>query len=192
MPKRNVTSKKRTRKTVHFSESDKILIQLQDIASKGQKDASAANSLKMWYLEHKSWTTKQWAYARALAARSKDKTAKKLAKSRKLYLYAITDGTAVKLGYSSDINKRIKAMQTGHPAHLKAIWKYYTGTNEAQAQNLEKKLHRCCKTHRIRGEWFRLGAMNIVEQFKIKHSASRDRCIEEQEFEIVAAAQERI
>lgn len=192
MGKGEIMSKRKRskKKTLHFTDADKVLIGLEKVAKAGQKDAEAANSLKLWWLEHKEWSQKQWLYAKAIVARHGKPRAK--TKQAKYHLYAITDGRSVKLGYSSDIKKRIKQMQTGHPEVLKCVWKYYTGTNEVQAKNLEKKLHRFCKKYRVRGEWFAKNCLTLVDQFSIKEKITRDFNIERQEVEIMLEAEQHI
>lgn len=185
MSKRNRSKKKK----VHFAEADNLLVRLEEIAKSGNEDASAANSLKLWWLEHKSWTSKQWVYVKALCAKNRKKRAPA---KKKFYLYAISDGSAVKLGYSSNIRSRMKSMQTGHPSTLKCIWEYYVGRSEVETKNLERKLHRVCKKHKIRGEWFGYDCMVLVNQFSIKEKMTRDFENEEQEIVIVAAAMDRI
>ena len=171
MPKINRNRKSRSKK-IHLTEADSLLIDLEKVSMTGSSQASAANSLKMWYLQHKYWSVKQWCYAKSIVAKSK-KTAKP-SKPKKYNLYAITDGTYVKLGYSSNIPARIKAMQTGHPEPLTLSWKYYTGTTESEAKRLETKLHRFCRNHKVRGEWFNSDCMAQVERFKINEKVNID------------------
>ena len=165
MSKIKSKGKKRSRK-IHLTDADSLLIDLEKVSMGPSSDASSANSLKIWYLQNKFWTEKQWSYAKSIVYRSKK--ASKPVKKKKFKLYAISDGRFVKLGYSSNIKSRIKAMQTGHPEGLCCIWEYYTGTIEVEAKRLEKKLHRFCDKYRVRGEWFESSCMTIVEQFKIR------------------------
>ena len=146
----------------------------------------------MWYIENGCWTKKQLSYVKALVRRFKDGGSKKAKKERKYQLYAITDGHSVKLGYSSDVRRRMSSMQTGHPETLKCIWKFYTGKNEDQAKRLEKKLHRFCKKYAKRGEWFEMGCMPLVEKFSTTEKTKRDFNIERQEMEIALKAMNKI
>jgi len=170
MPKRNTTNKKRSQK-VHLTDADKILISLENIAMEGGQDARTANSLKLWYIEHKSWSSKQWDYARAIIRKSKDKP--KAGKPKKYYLYALVAGPAVKLGFSSNINSRIKQVQTGQPHKLECVWRYYTGTNQAEAKKLESKLHRWCLKWKVRGEWYAIECMPTVEKFTLNDKTAK-------------------
>lgn len=181
MPKAKRKSNKRSKNKLNFSEAEEVLIGLDTVVKSGSEDAVTANSLRIWWLRNQSWTLKQWAFARSIIAKHGAKKAKaKAKKSKKYHLYAISDGTAIKLGYSGNIGSRIKAMQTGHPQELTCVWKFYTGRGEPDARTLEKKLHRFCSKYALRGEWFSLDCMTIVEQFKIKESISRDYQTEQQ------------
>ena len=92
----------------------------------------------------------------------------------------------IKIGYSSDIRKRIAAMQTGCPQTLKCVWKYYAGSIESDAKSLEKKLHRYCKKHHVRGEWYKKDCMAIIEQFSVKEKLKSDRAQIGNDIEILA------
>lgn len=165
-------SKKRTKK-LHLSESDILLKGLQDISRAGTVNSERARSFINWWLSNKSWTENQWAYIRHLIADHR-KPKKVLNVDRKYHLYAISDGTALKIGFSCDIPKRCKAMQTGHPIKLKVAWKYYVGMDRKEAIKLEAALHRFCKKERIRGEWFMLSAAAKLEKFQVKRTDKDD------------------
>lgn len=165
MPKQN----RKKQKKLHFSEAEHLLIGLEKIYKSGSEDARTAHSLASWWLEHKSWTTAQWVYAKSLVARSTRKRPAK--KPSKYYVYAVSDGEFVKIGFSNNIQSRIKSMQTGHPRPLKCIWKYYAGDKATDAKRMEGKLHRYCKKHRVRGEWFGSGCIPMIEKF----SAGNDK-----------------
>ena len=147
----------------------------------GSADSRAARSLADWWLVHKSWTQKQWLYARALVNRDRKKKAKP--KVKKYYLYAITDGEFIKLGYSSSISGRLKAMQTGHPKPLKCLWRYYVGKTEAVARRLERKLHKYCSKQRVRGEWFSMACAARVEEFSAKNEKAQQEIEQELDLE---------
>lgn len=78
------------------------------------------------------------------------------------YVYAITDGKAIKIGWSTrhpaSIGGRLSQLQTAHPADLTLL-----GAVIADAA-LERELHSRFSEYRIRGEWFRY-APAIVEYF---------------------------
>ena len=72
----------------------------------------------------------------------------------KNYLYVITSGKKnFKIGYTNDIGKRIKSLQTGNPTELALDILIEVGS-EYQASNYEKYLHDMFKVFRVQGEWF--------------------------------------
>lgn len=66
-------------------------------------------------------------------------------------IYFVTDGTAIKIGYSIDgqVGRRIGKLQTGNPRRLRLLATCH-GSKKA-----EKRLHRQFQTSALRGEWFR-------------------------------------
>jgi len=78
------------------------------------------------------------------------------------YVYAITDGSAVKIGWTARHpgmpGGRLSQLQTAHFAELTLI-----GAMQAPV-HWESELHRRFSEHRIRGEWFRY-VPAIVEYF---------------------------
>jgi len=85
----------------------------------------------------------------------------------KQYLYAISDGTNVKLGRSNNIKKRMSALQTSNSKKLVLLWEKYTGRDIGRAEAAEKQLHRHCREYKIRGEWFNMNCMLLVANFRI-------------------------
>lgn len=66
------------------------------------------------------------------------------------------DGRAlVKIGFTTDVEQRVKQLQTASPLSLKLL-EVTIGT-----QAVEAFLHRVLRRHRIRGEWFRIHADDI-------------------------------
>jgi T5orf172 domain len=75
------------------------------------------------------------------------------------YIYAITDGTAIKIGWTArHPRSRLAQLQTASPAELQLI-----GAVLASAYQ-ERTVHHRFASHRIRGEWFR-HVPEIVEYF---------------------------
>ena len=66
-------------------------------------------------------------------------------------VYFITDGNAVKIGYSKhfDAKARISQLQTANPRTLTVLGVISHGTRE-----YERQLHRRLKRYKMRGEWF--------------------------------------
>jgi Meiotically up-regulated gene 113 len=164
--------KKTPKKKLYKTESDKLLEGLYEISRKGGEHAEKARSFINWWMSNQSWTENQWHYVRHLVHASKKP--KKREGNKKYYVYAISDSTALKIGFTSDLSGRIRAMQTGHPTKLEYVWKYYLGTERAMAVKIEKCLHRLCKKEKIRGEWFKLSASMKLESFKLKRTKEDD------------------
>lgn len=59
----------------------------------------------------------------------------------------------VKVGVASNIDKRLKSLQTGNPYELKLLCSIEC-KNTKEAYNLECFIHSELKSRRIRGEWF--------------------------------------
>jgi hypothetical protein len=131
-------------------------------------DKIKAKSLLKWFYANGYFTAAQQALAKSLTY-----IKKKPAVDKKHYLYAISNGEQVKLGMSSDVDKRLKALQTSSPSDLIVIWKYYVARTSKEAIKIEKMLHRACSEFKIRGEWFSMGCVDIVNKFNPdkKHTA---------------------
>ena len=92
------------------------------------------------------------------------------------YLYAISDGEFVKIGYSVNPNDRLRKMQTSNCRKLCLIWDCYVSENDKEAATQEKKLHRAIKKYHVRGEWHKKECMSIVESWVVKtRSANQER-----------------
>jgi hypothetical protein len=82
------------------------------------------------------------------------------------YVYFIQGETGgpVKIGYSDDVSKRLKGLQTGHPDNLIILFAY------PGSQNDEKAIHERLNNHRLRGEWFRPDneLFLVIEEYKVK------------------------
>lgn len=116
---------------------------------------------------------------------------------KKHYLYAITDGENIKVGYSVNPEKRLKAMQTGNPNELKLLWKCFVGDDDKQARRQESKLHRRLKRFKIDREWFSHESLEVIQLWRGMSGKSpvknyKDRIIESQEIELLLEAKERL
>lgn len=153
-----------------YSNDEKLLVQLQKLVEKRTDQSEIAMSLVSWFMTRKEWTPKQKDLARKIIdVHSRNlKTKRKAARESKYWLYAITDGQDVKLGFSSNVQKRLKSLQTSQASELVVLWKFYTGRGRKTASNAEKCLHRFCKEFKIRGEWFSLDCMDLVQEFRPK------------------------
>lgn len=141
---------------------EKILIGLVRIVNYGNQASIKAQSLLDWYYKYGELTKKQVNFARTLVS---EKAPAKPEKGKIYYLYAISDGLNIKLGFSSKPKSRVKVLQIGTSSDLKLIWTLAVGNKKRDAGIIEKKLHRLCRKHRKRGEWFHKDCMGLVENF---------------------------
>ncbi len=65
-------------------------------------------------------------------------------------VYFIGDGGFVKIGFTANLEKRLKQLQTGHRTPL-----YVLATIPGGTRNTERLLHEELKQHRGNGEWFK-------------------------------------
>lgn len=75
-------------------------------------------------------------------------------------VYVIGDGRSgvVKIGTTSNLRKRLKALQTGSAYELRVLWSFGGDVR------LEEHLHRRYKDLRLEGEWFDFGDDDPVER----------------------------
>nr|VFK00735.1 MAG: T5orf172 domain-containing protein [Candidatus Kentron sp. LFY] len=68
----------------------------------------------------------------------------------------------IKIGYSSEPGKRIKALQTGNSRSL-ALMGWIESNDDKQ---LEKELHEKYSNYRVLNEWFEINNENVLEELK--------------------------
>ena len=70
-----------------------------------------------------------------------------------MFVYAIgtSDALLVKIGYTTDLERRLSQIQVGCPLPLEILWWTEAGPG------FEESLHRIFAKQRLRGEWFELG-----------------------------------
>ncbi len=154
---------KRNKCKTQLSYEELIVVKLKGFSlskSTNYDDKQKAVSLIKWYQINNYFTAAQKQLANKLTYVKKKPEAVK-----KHYLYAISNGDQIKLGMSSNVNKRLKAMQTASPAELVVLWKYYIANTPTDAVKIEKKLHKACKQFHIRGEWFTKECIETVNSF---------------------------
>jgi hypothetical protein len=77
------------------------------------------------------------------------------------YVYAISDGSAIKIGWSgAHPSSRMAQLQTASPNKLRLVGALLAASHE------EGALHARFARHRIRGEWFR-PVDEIVDYFTV-------------------------
>ena len=93
-------------------------------------------------------------------------------KERSRVYFIEADGVAIKIGFTLDVERRIKRMQMDCPIDL-----YLIGVMKGD-RNLEAKIHRKFKKYRYRGEWFKISddiikyakanSINLKKSYKLK------------------------
>jgi hypothetical protein len=72
-----------------------------------------------------------------------------------MFIYIIGNNTnKQKIGFSNNVNKRLKTLQTGNPEQL--YIHHYELVPDDRARLLEHKLHKELNHMRIKGEWFEM------------------------------------
>jgi hypothetical protein len=68
-------------------------------------------------------------------------------------VYAITDGTYTKIGYTTNLRQRIESLQTGNPNQLVVLETREFDT-AIEAYKHEQLMHKRLASFHVRGEWF--------------------------------------
>jgi hypothetical protein len=112
-------------------------------------------------------TDKQKKYAESLAKPlwGKIKAEKRERRNRQHFVYGISNGEYLKIGYANNPNRRLADLQVGNPNNLE-IRGLIECPDQKSAKRIERKMHRACKRHRVRGEWFNMAALEIFGDFK--------------------------
>jgi hypothetical protein len=175
------------RKTPSF-DTPLALIALVNMRGQDGYVGEMASKLYAYYNEVGELSEKQRQFVYVLS-----RTKKKTRTADKNYsLYAISDGRNVKIGFSHNPKARLRELQTGCPAKLSIEWTLDIGGSKSEAMKQEGKLHRFCRKHKLRGEWFKGDCMLLVNQFGIKHKAIAAAKEQSDELQIVCQASERI
>lgn len=107
-------------------------------------------------------------HPQALTSKRKRKREKEAARIRHLnpennpVVYLVSNGKHLKIGMTSDIKKRLAALQTASPEEL-TILGLIPFQNRAQAKTAESRLHKSCKRYRRRGEWFSPDCLSVIQ-----------------------------
>lgn len=75
----------------------------------------------------------------------------------KTNIYFVTDGTSVKIGRSLSIKDRISSLSTGNPNELTLLY----SISDVDI-SFERHLHEICQKYSIKGEWFEMGAIDLL------------------------------
>ena len=151
-----IRQSKRMRKKVWgmLSEDARIAANLQKaIKFMGNpEDVKKARSLCGWFTAKGFLTSKQKLLASHLLGVSNDHKVTGEA-SAPYFVYVISDGDNIKIGYAKEPRERLKALQTANSSQLKLVRAFQVKGRSAALAH-EKTLHSKFKKHRLRGEWF--------------------------------------
>lgn len=70
----------------------------------------------------------------------------------------------IKIGYSQDVERRARQLQTGSPYRLKLMGEIRLP--ESEAKRLERALHKQYSEYRVIGEWFELDPNDVIDILK--------------------------
>ena len=145
-----------------FTNDEQLAAKLEAALRTLEKDDRAkATSLIGWIGSKGFFTEKQRGLGKAILGR-KRKAAQKAKKEAPYWVYVMSDGEFLKIGYSKNPKKRIKDVQSGNPKQLKIPVKWQVaGRNNAK--KLETTLHKHYGKLRKKGEWF---CGSILEELK--------------------------
>ena len=79
-----------------------------------------------------------------------------------LYVIGPQKGGPTKIGFSVDPEKRLSNLQTGNPNILKIHYLVEVSTDKVR--NMERIIHKTCKMHRLKGEWFNFDSKTAIQE----------------------------
>lgn len=81
-----------------------------------------------------------------------------------MYIYSMYAGNYIKIGITSNINSRIKQVQTGCPISIHKVI-YKKALNRSEALKSEKNLHLLFSENNTFGEWFHRTIVDLHEYY---------------------------
>jgi aryl-alcohol dehydrogenase-like predicted oxidoreductase len=82
-----------------------------------------------------------------------------------MFLYVIgTNERYQKIGFSANVERRLKSLQTGNPDKLTIH--HVEPVPKEQVRLLERKIHKDLAHYRLKGEWFNLTSQEAVDLLK--------------------------
>lgn len=137
------------------------------------EDAKKARSLCGWYRSKGFLTTKQSALGHHLLSLLNEPKDESYT-TEPHFIYLISDGEHVKIGFSKDPRKRMKDMQTSNAKPLRIV-RAFEVIGKSAAKAHERTLHSKFKAHRLKGEWFDMEVMDeALEHFDHHIQMMRD------------------
>ena len=88
-----------------------------------------------------------------------------------MFIYVIGPYThgPIKIGFTKDLHRRLKGIQTGHPEPLKIHYSVEVPDN--QTRTIESIIHKENKFQRTSGEWFNLSISEGIQE--VQHAVIR-------------------
>lgn len=123
------------------------------------------------------WIKEGWIPGDRLHALRKVKTEpyKEKTPEKPYMLYAVDIGTCIKVGITSNLTQRLKAIQTHSPQTVAIIWSALCGYTLSNARQMEKKLFRHIGRYRLKGEHFDYDAKDKILAFRVKNLRGPDK-----------------
>lgn len=91
-------------------------------------------------------------------------------------VYFAVSGDAIKVGYTTDVAKRIADLRTGSAKNIEMLDYVRAG------RDVEIEIHRLLSDHRLRGEWFKYDEaeelMDLISDFIDTFDDEDDRCLD--------------
>lgn len=138
-----------------------VVLQLGRRLSVVQKKATAtvpvptkqAPPVKVSFQEPEPFTPPERKVSKDMTFNVKPPTSKEA--NQPAVVYFITDGTAVKVGYTTDLNKRLSTLQVGNPRRLEVL-RVVPFATATEAYEYEQSYHNTNRRYQVRGEWFNI------------------------------------
>ncbi|RYD70080.1 MAG: GIY-YIG nuclease family protein [Verrucomicrobiaceae bacterium] len=82
------------------------------------------------------------------------------------FIYVISGDMAgpCKIGFSNNPEKRLRQLQTGHPAKL--FLHHTQGFPEDRARLMEQIIHKTIRPFRLKGEWFKIDVASAIAEIE--------------------------
>lgn len=81
------------------------------------------------------------------------------------FIYAISNGTNIKIGYSKNPIKRLKQLQTGCVDKLSIIHKIEV--DDKKVKIVETLIHKKLSSYKISGEWYNISNKEAIDELNI-------------------------
>jgi hypothetical protein len=80
----------------------------------------------------------------------------------------VTDGLQYKIGKATNVDRRVRGIQTGNPRKVRLLHQAWCRDNHSA----EKQLHDLFDEHRGNGEWFKLSSDQVNECIELMERLS--------------------